>query len=227
MGIVIASMIILAWSGHLFLALETGHAHFTSPLLYLHILVQTYLFTGLFITGHDAMHGTVAPGNRLLNKGFGYFSVFLYAGMWYPRLIKNHRLHHQYPGTKYDPDFSDQSQNFWIWWARFMWKYLTVIQLVVMAVLFNVLKIWFPTENVILFWIIPAVLSTLQLFYFGTYLPHRRPHTDEMRPHNARTQRKNHIWAMLSCYFFGYHHEHHTSPGTPWWQLYRAKSAAK
>jgi beta-carotene ketolase (CrtW type) len=27
----------------------------------------------------------------------------------------------------------------------------------------------------------------------------------------------------LSCYFFGYHFEHHDSPGTPWWRLWRVK----
>ncbi|MFW6276162.1 MAG: fatty acid desaturase, partial [Bacteroidota bacterium] len=71
---------------------------------------------------------------------------------------------------------------------------------------------------------LPALLSTLQLFYFGTYLPHRKPHTHDMGRHRARTQSKNHLWAMLSCYFFGYHTEHHESPGTPWWQLYTKKS---
>jgi beta-carotene ketolase (CrtW type) len=223
MGILIASTIILAWGAHLLFLLMRPEISFASPWFYFHILVQTYFFTGLFITGHDAMHGTVAR-NRSINNFFGYFSVILYAGMWYPRLIKNHGLHHQFPGTERDPDFSAESQNFWIWWARFMWRYLTLIQLVVMAVLFNVLKLWFPVENIIWYWIVPAILSTLQLFYFGTYLPHRRPHTDEMQPHNARTLNKNHLWAMLSCYFFGYHHEHHTSPRTPWWQLYKAKT---
>lgn len=29
--------------------------------LWIHLVVQAYLFTGLFITAHDAMHGTVSP----------------------------------------------------------------------------------------------------------------------------------------------------------------------
>jgi beta-carotene ketolase (CrtW type) len=29
---------------------------------------------------------------------------------------------------------------------------------------------------------------------------------------------------MLSCYFFGYHYEHHESPQTPWWKLYQIKN---
>jgi beta-carotene ketolase (CrtW type) len=28
---------------------------------------------------------------------------------------------------------------------------------------------------------------------------------------------------MISCYFFGYHFEHHESPQTPWWRLYQSK----
>ncbi|MGM0613719.1 MAG: fatty acid desaturase, partial [Bacteroidota bacterium] len=80
-----------------------------------------------------------------------------------------------------------------------------------------------PEPNVIVFWIVPAILGTLQLFYVGTFLPHQRPHDEYMQPHKARTQKKNHLWAMLSCYFFGYHYEHHESPRTPWWQLYKSK----
>ncbi len=222
MGIFIALTIILAWTAHLFYTLALVEVNYQSPSFYLHILVQTYFFTGLFITGHDAMHGTVAR-NRSLNKIFGFFSVFLYAGMWYPRLVRNHRLHHQFPGTPMDPDFAPGNQNFWIWWAGFIIKYLSVVQLVIMAVLFNVLEIWFPASKLIWFWVIPAVLSTIQLFYFGTYLPHRRPHSDEMQPHNARTLKRNHFLAMISCYFFGYHFEHHESPGIPWWKLYQYK----
>ncbi len=223
MGLIIASVIVLLWSGNLFYSFERVEVNPLSPMFYIHILVQTYLFTGLFITGHDAMHGTVSS-NRAVNTVAGFFSVFLYAGMYYPRLIKNHRLHHQFPGTEDDPDYSAGHQNFFIWWGRFMLKYLTVIQLIIMAALFNILLIWYPASKIIVFWVIPAILSTFQLFYFGTYVPHKRPHDEGMQPHNARTLRKNHLWAMLSCYFFGYHYEHHEAPWVPWWKLYRAKS---
>ena len=225
MGIVIAISIMLLWTGHLYYALAYVTVDFASPLFYLHIIVQAYLYTGLFITGHDAMHASISK-NKYVNRVFGYSSVFLYAGLWYKQLVKNHHRHHMYPGTDKDPDFYVKSQNFLFWWAIFMFRYLTIIQLVIMAIIFNVLKIWFDTPSIIAFWMIPAILSTLQLFYFGTYLPHRRPHTQEMEPHRARTQKKNHLWAMLSCYFFGYHHEHHESPATPWWQLYKTKNPA-
>jgi len=74
----------------------------------------------------------------------------------------------------------------------------------------------------VLFWIIPSVLATFQLFFFGTYLPHSGEHESDNR-HKSSTQSKNHIWAFLSCYFFGYHYEHHEKPYVPWWQLYKEK----
>jgi beta-carotene ketolase (CrtW type) len=223
MGILIAISIMLIWAAHLLYLLVMVEINYFSPLFYLHILLQTYLFTGLFITGHDAMHGAVSR-NRFVNQAIGYVSVFLFAGMWYRKLIRFHRMHHLYPATEKDPDFSVRSQNFFAWWFGFMVHYLTWIQLLIMAVLYNILKIWFTDWSIIFFWVIPAVLSTFQLFYFGTYMPHRMPHTAQMGPHKARTLRKAHLLAMLSCFFFGYHREHHESPSTPWWKLYQLKS---
>ncbi len=224
MGVIIALAIIILWISNLLISLFYSKVSLFSPLFYLHILLQAYLFTGLFITGHDAMHGTVSD-KKYLNNIFGYISVFLFAGMWYPRLIRYHQQHHLHPGTDMDPDYSSRSQNFWIWWLRFMARYVTIIQLIIMAIIYNILRIWFSDASIIFFWVIPAFLATLQLFCFGTFIPHRRPHTEDMKPYNARTLRRNHLWAMLSCYFFGYHHEHHSSPETPWWKLYRMKTS--
>ena len=223
MGVFIAIIIILAWFANLIFSLTRVGIDFISPFFYFHLFLQAYLYTGLFITGHDAMHGTVSQ-NRFINRLIGVISVFLYAGMSYATLIRHHRMHHLKPGSEHDPDYSGKSQNFIVWWFRFMINYITWIQLLVMAVLFNILKIWFTDWTIIFFWVIPAVISTFQLFYFGTYLPHRLPHTQDMYPHRARTMKKNHIRAMLACYFFGYHREHHESPGTPWWKLYQSKS---
>jgi beta-carotene ketolase (CrtW type) len=168
------------------------------------------------------MHLTVIR-NKKINKVIGTIATFLYAGMSYNRLVKNHFKHHKDPGTAGDPDFNVPSQNFFIWWGSFMIRYTTILQIVVMAVAYNILKIFVPETSLWFYWIIPAFLSSLQLFFFGTYLPHRKPHLNEMEPHKARTQKKNHLWAMLSCYFFGYHYEHHETPSTPWWQLYKTK----
>lgn len=222
MGILIALLIINIWLLHLIYILNFVEVNFSSPLFYLHIFIQAYFYTGLFITGHDAMHGTISS-NKKINKAIGAVSTFLFAGLSYNQLIKNHFMHHKHPGEESDPDFYTKSQNFWVWWMMFMKRYTTLIQLIIMAVAFNILKIWFNDLTLIMYWVIPAFLGTLQLFYFGTYLPHKYPHTENMLPHNARTQKKNHLWAMVSCYFFGYHHEHHESPRTPWWRLYKMK----
>jgi beta-carotene ketolase (CrtW type) len=224
MGIIIASIIISIWASHLTYSLLYVNVDFTNPVFYLHVLLQGYLYTGLFITAHDAMHGTVSK-NTFINKSIGSISTLLFAGLSYNKLIKNHFKHHKNPGEEGDPDFYTKSQNFFIWWGTFLWRYTTITQLVIMAVVFNVLKIWFDEISIIVFWVVPAFLGTFQLFFFGTYLPHKYPHTENMQPHKARTQKRNHLWAMLSCYFFGYHYEHHESPRTPWWKLYKLKES--
>lgn len=222
MGILLAVLIMVAWMSHLFYSLTGVEVNLKSPIFYLHVVFQMYLFTGLFITAHDSMHGNVS-GNKRINNITGWFSSFLFAGLSYKKLLKNHQLHHKYPGSNEDPDFSFRFQNVFLWWTVFISRYVTILQLLVMAAAFNAFKLISNESSIISFWVVPALLSTFQLFYFGTYKPHMRPHNDEMKPHNARTQKKNHIWAMLSCYFFGYHHEHHQSPQTPWWQMYKLK----
>lgn len=224
MGIFIALLIILLWGVHLAYTLLHVQVSLTNPWMYLHILFQAYLFAGLFITAHDAMHGNISS-KKQVNTFIGYLASFLFAGMYYKRLLKNHKLHHIHSATEQDPDFYVRSQNYFRWLGIFFWRYVTLIQLVVMAVFFNVLiRIPDVTEiSALTYWAIPAVLGTLQLFTAGIYWVHRLPHTKQMGPHRARTQHKHHPWAMLSCYFFGYHREHHDNPRIPWWQLYREK----
>jgi beta-carotene ketolase (CrtW type) len=222
MGLMISIIIILAWLTHLVYSLFFVIPDFSDPVFYFHMLFQGYLFTGLFITGHDAMHGTVTS-NRTINQAIGWIATFLFAGLNYKRLIKNHAKHHQYPAQEKDPDFYVRSQNFFRWFGIFMYRYVTVWQILIMAVAYNVLHVWFSDQKLIFLWIIPAFIGTLQMFYFGVYVPHKYPHQIGMKPYNARTQKKNHLWAMLSCYFFGYHYEHHASPQTPWWKLHQKK----
>ena len=222
MGILIALIIMLLWAVHLFYCLYFIPVNFSNPFLFLNILIQAYLFTGLFITGHYAMHGNIS-NRKNVNKWFGRIASFLFAGLSYDKLLINHFKHHKHPGENDDPDFYIKSQNFFSWWFIFLMRYTTITQLIIMAVLFNIMKIWFDEISIWMFWVLPAILGTLQLFYFGTYLPHRYPHSQTMKPHNARTQNKNHLWGMLSCYFFGYHFEHHEYPGMPWWKLYKLK----
>lgn len=224
MGLIMAVLITFAWAVHLLYILNFQSVDILQISFWFHLLLQSWLFTGLFITAHDAMHGTVVR-NKTLNNIIGFTATMLYAGMWYPVLLKKHRLHHAWVGTEKDPDYTTGNQNFFVWWFSFMKAYITIWQIIIMAVLFNVGLLFFQELTLIVLWIIPAFLSTFQLFYFGTYLPHRLPHTSAMQPHNSRTQSRNHFWALVSCYFFGYHFEHHASPSTPWWKLYSIKNS--
>ncbi len=222
MGIFAAIVIIALWASHLYYSLAFVEVNFTSPFFYLNILIQGYLFTGLFITAHDSMHGTVS-GNKGINDFIGRVSTFLFAGLSFKKLLNNHRLHHKHPGTDEDPDYCVKSQNLLVWLGSFFLKYVSIWQIIIVGINFNLLKLIFPEISIWFFYVIPAFLGTLQLFYFGTYRPHKQPHTDDMLPHNSRTMKPNHFLAMISCYFFGYHSEHHAGPHIPWWQLYKAK----
>lgn len=213
----VALIIMLLWSVSLVLLLNF-EISWSNPLVYIGILLQTHLYTGLFITAHDAMHGLVSP-NRRLNHAIGWICAILFSYNFYWRLFPKHHEHHRFVATDKDPDYHE-SDNFLIWYFSFAKQYVNIWQILLMAITFNILKLFLPTENLIVFWMLPAILSTFQLFYFGTYLPHRGKSDNE---HHSKSQEKNHFWAFISCYFFGYHFEHHDSPGTPWWQLWEEK----
>ncbi|WP_194775204.1 fatty acid desaturase [Pararhodonellum marinum] len=216
-GILIAFGVIALWFSSLIVLLRLN-VDFSSPWTYLGILVQTHLYTGLFITAHDAMHGLVSSRKKT-NHAIGWLAAILFSYNFYWKLFPKHHEHHRHVATELDPDYH-ASGNFFLWYWRFITTYVNWWQFILMAITFNLLKLVVPQENLIVFWMLPAVLSTLQLFYFGTYLPHKG---QPENTHHSRTQSKNHVWAFISCYFFGYHYEHHDSPGTPWWRLWRVK----
>ena len=219
-GIFIATVVIVLWLGCLLLLL-TYPISATDPLVYLFVLVQTHLYTGVFITAHDAIHGVVAPQHPRLNRAIGWVATTLFAFNSYRTLSTKHHLHHRHSGTADDPDFHEGNPAFLAWYYSFLKEYISWKQILLMAVTYNVLKLVFPWENLVVFWMVPAILSTFQLFFFGTYLPHRGEHHNP--PLNARSQPLNHVWAFLSCYFFGYHLEHHAYPYLPWWRLPKAR----
>lgn len=192
-----------------------------NPIVYLVILIQTHLYTGLFITAHDAMHSTVSS-NKSINKTIGTVSAILFSYNFYGKLNKKHHEHHRFVATDKDPDYHRGRSGFWPWYLSFVRQYVSIWQILLMAVSYNILKLWLPDQNLIFLWMMPAILSTFQLFYFGTYLPHKGSHSPK-NAQKSRSQSMNHLKAFITCYFFGYHYEHHISPGTPWWLLYKRK----
>ncbi len=219
-GLFYALGIIVAWLAFLIFAL-TRATSLTNPINLLYILILTHLYTGLFITAHDSIHGVICK-NRLINNLIGGACLFLFAALSYSKSTREHHNHHKYVATEKDPDF--HHGNFFAWYLRFMYKYITVIQFLILAVSFNLIQYFFgiSKQNLVLFWIIPPILSSLQLFYFGTYLPHKNPEEID-NSQKSRTQEKNHVWGFISCYFFGYHFEHHAKPFLPWWRLWQEK----
>jgi beta-carotene/zeaxanthin 4-ketolase len=97
-GIAIALSIILAWGTHLAYMLRMD-AFAIHPLeTALHVVLQTFLCTGLFITAHDAMHGAVARHYRRVNGVIGGLAVRLYALFSYKKLWYKHWEHHRHTG---------------------------------------------------------------------------------------------------------------------------------
>lgn len=217
-GVFIAMTIIFLWSVSLYFGLSM-EIDYTSPILYIMILIQTHFYTGLFITAHDAMHGTVSS-NKKVNHFFGHLCATLFSFNLYHKLFPKHHEHHDFVATDKDPDY--HNGNGLAWYFSFLKQYLTWQQFLLMAISFNLLQLILPTENLVLIWMLPGILSTTQLFYFGTYIPHKGNHSKKNQ-HKARSMKLNHFLAFISCYFFGYHYEHHTSPSTPWWQLWKKK----
>lgn len=218
-GVIIGATMIFVWFTCLYILLKWD-LNYRNPLLYFCILLQTHLYTGLFITAHDAMHGSITK-NRSLNNFIGWISSILFAFNFYDRLLIKHHQHHRFVASEHDPDYH-KSGRFWLWYWNFIKKYTTLKQLALMTISLQLLRFVFPLENLLLFWILPGILSTFQLFYFGTYLPHKDGDKKQNK-HKSNSLKKNHLLAFLSCYFFGYHYEHHDAPGVPWWRLWQMK----
>jgi len=221
-GLFIALTIITLWGSSLAILLTRDVAQLEIGIIPLCVLCQMLLYTGLFITAHDAMHGTVCPAHPRLNNITGTVAVRLYALFGYRQLVAKHWAHHKTPASDTDPDFHDGThRSFLPWYLHFIKTYVDWKQIVGMALVFQIMEsiLAIPTINLILFWVLPALLSTLQLFYFGTYLPHRLPEGGYDNPHRAKSNAYSTFWSFITCYHFGYHWEHHEYPYIPWWEL--------
>ncbi|CAN1213041.1 Fatty acid desaturase [Tumidithrix helvetica PCC 7403] len=225
-GIAIGLGILGLWAIALYFCLSMNLAEMPILFVILAVLGRTFLHTGLFIVAHDAAHGTVFTGDRRVNDWFGRIAIAIYALLPYAKFLKNHGLHHKNPGRAGDPDFHDgRHKNAIAWYMAFMVRYLDRRQLVVIfvgfTVIFHSLRLGMQVSpiNLLLFWILPILLSSMQLFLFGTFLTHREPQQGYTNRHHAMSSNFPVMLSFLACYHFGYHWEHHEYPHLPWYKL--------
>ncbi|HMC91365.1 MAG TPA: fatty acid desaturase [Allosphingosinicella sp.] len=219
-GLALAGGILAAWALVLSFALfaEARWIRAAAPGL---VLLICWLDVGLFIVAHDAMHGSLAPGRPRLNAAVGGLALACYAGFAYRRLKAKHGAHHRHPGTVDDPDFHAGDGGFWPWYGTFLRRYFGLRELAVLSLILGavLLLLHAPLARLLLFWALPAILSSLQLFLFGTWLPHRPGRSPFADAHRARSSGYGSLASLLTCFHFGYHHEHHRAPHLPWWRL--------
>lgn len=220
LGLIFAILIIGLWFLNITQLLSVDLSEFHTSIILCEILLQTFLSTGLFITTHEAIHGLVYPKSLWINQFLGSFCAFFYAFLSYKILNKKHWLHHKHPMTECDPDCGrEQDYHFFSWYIYFIKQYWHWKQLFQISILFSTMNIAFKVDvaNIGLFWITPLFLSSLQLFYFGTYRPHGL-RNDEVSQ-STKTDAFPWFLSLLTCYHFGYHTEHHDCPNIPWWKL--------
>lgn len=227
LGLASALLIVTAWMVTLLATLLRAWP--PAALLPL-ILIRTFLQTGLFIVGHDAMHGSLLHHAPLWNDRIGRLVLGLYAWLPWEPSCRNHRSHHRAPGSLHDPDHQgERPRGPLLWYGRFMASYLLPVQLA------GLLGTWLvsvvllrpfnphPLASLLLFWVLPLWLSSLQLFVFGTYLPHRETSGRSSDRHRAASLAWPEPLSLLACFHFGYHWEHHQLPQLPWYRLPAAR----
>lgn len=226
-GAVLAALIILGWilslAGCLIEAGSLSNLWIVGALL-----GRTFLHTGLFIVAHDAMHGSLLPANIGLNHRVGRLALGLYGCLDYDHCLSNHQRHHASPAGSEDPDYHDGlCAHPLSWYIRFMGGYLSPLQMTVLIGTWA--GGWLALRStgsgllasILLFWTLPLLLSSVQLFLFGTYLPHRGSVGTTEKPHQVGSWALPPLLSLVSCYHFGYHWEHHRYPHVPWHLLPR------
>ena len=221
-GVGLASVIATAWLGlHFFAMFGLTITPQNWPVVLGLAVVQCWLMVGVFIVAHDAMHGSLAPGRPQLNARIGAAVLLLYAGFGWTTLREAHFAHHRAPGGEQDPDFdAAHPGRFWPWYATFLRRYFgwrSGLYVTTVVTIYGLIGV--PFANIVLLYGLPSIASSLQLFYFGTYRPHRHDGEPFADRHNARTETFGTLASLATCFHFGYHHEHHLSPNVPWWGL--------
>lgn len=225
-GFAITVAIIGLWVASLVLLLPLPLSEISLFWIFLAVVGRIFLHTGLFAIAHDAMHASLIPYNLAINEAIGRLAIWLYAFFPYKECRIKHWKHHRYPARIGDPDFHDGvNPNPIFWYFNFMREYLPPRQLALLArnwgIIFGLLSFFgdITLESCLIFWILPLFLSSIQLFVFGTYLPHRGNYDRSTNLHRARSSYYSALWSFLTCYHFGYHWEHHEYPRTPWYRL--------
>ncbi len=191
----------------------------------LQIAIQSFLFVGLFIVAHDCMHGIVGPASGRVGRRLGQLCAFLFAGFSYSQLKKNHDKHHDFLVSHQDPDYTENSdEHFFVWLWTFIKRYFGLKEFLILHI--HVVIAYLISGSflkVIIFFAIPSWIASLQLFYFGTYLPHRNFHQNHSS-HVLKARNNDYpVWlSFITCYHFGYHQEHHKYPYLAWWRLPQA-----
>ena len=228
-GLGLAALVVAAWAWnhvHLVWIIDPFAAPFETAA---RTVLQVWLSVGLFIVAHDCMHGSLAPHRPQVNEGVGTLALALYAGFSYRALIAKHHAHHRHAGTAEDPDFDHENPDRPVrWYLAFMGEYLswrlfgwvtllaTLYSLAILALHPDGAWRWL---HVFGFWLFPSLAASIQLFWFGTFLPHRHEADEFADAHNSRSNAYP-VWlSLLTCFHFGYHHEHHLAPSVPWWRL--------
>lgn len=235
-GLVFALLILGAWLVSLLLLLRLplpGPGLAPAPLV-LALALRSFLQTGLFIVGHDAMHGSLLPQAPRWNDRIGRLALALYAALPWERCRHNHRLHHQHAAGPGDPDHhggdpanatGGGAAGWMRWYLAFLVTYLRPGPLLTLLAAWGLALAWaaphspHPAANLLLFWTLPLLLSSLQLFVVGTYLPHRRSAARSRDRHRAASLPWPPALSLLACFHFGYHWEHHQHPSLPWYRL--------
>ncbi|MGP1384281.1 MAG: fatty acid desaturase [Thainema sp.] len=227
-GALFAGILISLWIGSLIQLLTTSLNTEPIWLIIGAVLGRTFLHTGLFVIAHDAIHCNLLPQSKLMNRWIGQIALWLYAFLSYSDCHKNHWQHHNQTATPNDPDFQGSDSHPFCWYLNFMRAYFPIRQIIGFiasgSLFFVVLSSLFQITwiNILLFWLLPLILSSIQLFFFGTYLPHKAPNQHGSAPNSEiyiHSVSYSPLWSFLACYHFGYHWEHHTYPDVPWYRL--------
>ena len=225
-GLRLAGLIGSAWLFTLLAGLRLPSDQLHPLLITGLVLLRSFLHTGLFIVAHDAMHGSLIPGQGALNRIIGQGCLWAYAGLNFRQCQKHHIQHHQTPGSKTDPDYRNaENPSPLAWYARFLSHYLNTTQLVRLVSCMGLLLFIMPANQdqplltLVLIYVLPLIISSWQLFVVGTLLPHRNNGHEIDGLHQPISLNLHPALSFAACYHFGYHREHHNYPAVPWHQL--------